>query len=95
MESLHFGVVWVRTGGVGQASVLADEVWHSQDTTHPTGVVTEEDTTKGGKGTDEVGPHGNGGLEARRVRRPRNDDGSYSSSRHDGGGMLVEGTLKR
>lgn len=95
MESLHFGVVWVRTGGVGQASVLADEVWHSQDTTHPTGVVTEEDTTKGGKGTDEVGPHGNGGLEAGRVRRPRNDDGSYSSSRHDGGGMLVEGTLKR
>lgn len=83
MESLFGGVVtW---GGVRQASVLADKVWHGQNTTHPACVVTEEDATKGSKGADEIGPHGDGGLEARRVRRPRDDDGSYSSSRHDGG----------
>ena len=83
MESLCGSVVtWI---GVRQARVLADEVWHGQNTTHPTGVVTEEDAAKGSKSTDEIGPHGDGGLEARRVRRPRNEDGSYSSSRHDGG----------
>lgn len=72
--------VWVR-----QASVLTDEVFHGQNATHPSGVVTEEDTTKGSKGTDEVGPYGDGGLEARRVSRAGDDNGCYSSSRHDGG----------
>ncbi len=83
MESF-FGSI-VTGGGVRKTGVLADEVWHSQDTTHPSSIIPEEDTTKGGKGTDEVGPHGDGGLEARRVRRPRDDNGCYSSSRHDGG----------
>ena len=76
------GITGVR---VRQAGVLTDEVRHGQDTTHPAGVVTEEDTTKGGEGTDKVGPQGDGGLEPRRVRRARDDYGCYSSSRHDGG----------
>ena len=83
MESL-FGSV-VTLGGVRQASVLADEVGHGQNTTHPARIITEEDATKGSKGADEIGPDGDGGLEARRVRRAGDDDGSYSSSRHDGG----------
>lgn len=83
MESLDSGsIIGVR---VRQASVLTDEVFHGQDTTHPASVVTEEDTTEGSEGTDEVGPHGDGGLEPRRVRRARNDNGCYTSSRHDGG----------
>ena len=83
VEGFYSGrVVGVR---VRHASVLTDEVWHCQDTTHPAGIITKEDTTKGSKGTDQVGSHGDGGLEARRVRRPRNDNGCYSSSRHDGG----------
>lgn len=83
MESLDSsGIIWV---GVRQAGVLTDEVLHGQNTTHPAGVVAEEDTTKGREGTDQVGPHSDGGLEARRVRRAGNDNGCYSSSRHDGG----------
>ena len=82
------GVVWVW---VRHASVLTDEVWHCQDTTHPAGIITKEDTAKGSKGTDQVGSHGDWGLEARRVRRPRNDNGCYSSSRHDGGDFDSKG----
>lgn len=83
MKSLDSsGIIWV---GVRQAGVLTDEVFHGQNTTHPAGVVAEEDTTKGREGTDQVGPHSDGGLEARRVRRAGNDNGCYSSSRHDGG----------
>lgn len=37
-------------------------------------VITEEDTTKGGKGTNEVGLDGDGSLDARDVGRP--DDGA-------------------
>ena len=76
--------VWVR-----QASVLTDEVFHGQNTAHPAGVITEEDTTKGSKGTDQVSSDGDGGLEARRVRRACDDDGCYSSSRHDGGDVSL------
>ena len=93
MESLDGSgvvLVWVR-----QASVLTDEVWHGQNTTHPTGVVTKEDTTKGSKGTDQVGSHGNGGFEAGCVGRAGNDNGCYSSARHDGGDVDGECTLKR
>ena len=78
------GVIWVIWVRVRQACVLADEVWHGQDTTHPASVITEEDAAKGSEGTDQVGSQGDGGFEVRRIRRPRNDDGSYSSSRHNG-----------
>lgn len=95
MESLFGSVV---VGGVlvrvRQAGILADEVWHGQNTTHPARVVTEEDTTKGGKGTDQVGPQGDGGLEPRRVRRARNDNVCYSSSRHDGGDVCLRVPLE-
>ena len=52
----------VRGVRVRQASVLTNEVFHGQNAAHPSGVVTEEDTTKGRKGADEVGPKGDGGL---------------------------------
>ena len=82
LEVRVVGGVFVR---VRDASVLTDKVWHCQDTTHPAGIITKEDTAKGSKGTDQVGSYGDRGLEARRVRRPRNDNGCYSSSRHNGG----------
>ena len=85
MEGFDGGVI---VGvGVGLAGILTDEVRHGQYTTHPARVIAEEDTTKGSKGANEIGAHGDGGLEARHVGRPRDDDGCSSSSRHDGGGV--------
>lgn len=79
MESLDSsGIRGVR---IRHASVLTDEVLHGQNTAHPAGVITEEDTTKGSEGTDQVCSYGDRGLKARRIRRACND---YSSSRHDG-----------
>lgn len=41
-----------------------------------TSVITEEDTTKGGKGADEVGLDGDGGLRAGDIGRTLNDNTS-------------------
>lgn len=83
MEGLDSSLI--RGVRIRHAGVLTNEVFHGQNTAHPAGVITEEDTTKGSKGTDQVGSYGDGGLEARRVRRARYDNRCYSSSRHDGG----------
>ena len=80
LDSSFIGGVRIRHAGV-----LTNEVFHGQHTAHPAGVITKEDTAKGSKGTDQVGSYGDGGFEARRVRRACNDKGGYSSSRHDGG----------
>ena len=40
-----------------------DEVLHAQDTGDVSGIITEEDTTKGSKGTHQVSPDGDGGLQ--------------------------------
>jgi hypothetical protein len=58
--------------------ILLDEVRHAEDTADVTRVITEEDTTKGGKGTHEIGLEGNWGLDALNVGRPRKD----RSTRH-------------
>lgn len=73
--------------GVVEASVLLDEVGHGEDTTHPTSVISEEDTSKGGEGDNEVGPHGDGRLDA--VDISRAGDGNNSSSRHGCRWMLL------
>lgn len=72
---------------VGQAGVLSDEVGHGKDTTHPSCVISEEDTTKGGEGDNEVCPHSDGGLDAIDIGRA--GDGNNSSTRHDCRWMLV------
>lgn len=66
--------------GVSLAGVLLDEVGHGKDATHPTSVISEEDTTKGREGDDEVGPDGDGRLDAIDIARPT--DGNNSSTRH-------------
>lgn len=66
--------------GIFVTSVLLDEVVHSQDTSHPTGIITEEDTSKSRKGDDEVGPKGHGGLDA--VDIGSAGDGNDASTRH-------------
>jgi len=72
-ELLLVGLV-LGGGDVGESilrifetGVETDEVWHSQDTTHPSGIITKEDTTEGGEGTHEVCLDGHGGLDTRGI----------------------------
>ena len=69
--------------GVFGASVLIDEVVHVQDTTHPTSVISEEDTTERCKSNDEVSPNGDGSLNAIDISRA--GDGDDTTSWHDCG----------
>ena len=64
-----------------QAGVLANEVRHGQNTTHPAGIITKEDAAKGRKGADEIGPKGDGGFDPRGVGRA--SDHGNPASRHD------------
>lgn len=64
-------------GGVRALDDL-DEVVHTVDTGDITGVVSEEDTTEGGKGAHHVGLHGNGSLHAGDITRTV----GYSTTRH-------------
>jgi hypothetical protein len=82
--------------GVFGASVLIDEVVHVKDTTHPTGIISEEDTTERCESNDEVGPKGDGSLNA--VYISRAGDGDDSTSWHDCGccdSRLIEGGVRR
>jgi hypothetical protein len=63
-------------GGVWEFLELVDEILHSQNTTHVTGIVAEEETSKGSEDTHEVGLDGDGGLNAGGIRR--GDDRSTS-----------------
>ena len=72
-------VVGVR---IGKTGVLADEVPHGQNASHPARVISKEDATKGGKSAHEIGLDGDGGLDTFSIGGPRDDHGS---SRHDGG----------
>ena len=60
-----------KIGGRGSSWIQAcqklDDVRHAHDTVDVSRIETEEDTTKSGKGTHEIGPGGDGGLDARRV----------------------------
>lgn len=66
--------------GVFGASVLVDEVVHTKHTTHPSSVISEEDTTESRKGDDEVGSNGDGRLDAIDVGRAVHGD--HTSTRH-------------
>ena len=69
-----FGGNLVAGSGIGEAGVLADEVFHAQDATHPAGVIAEEDAAKGGKGTDEICLDGDGGFDSTGVGGAGDDD---------------------
>lgn len=77
--------------GVLQAGVLPDEVFHAQDAGHPSGVITEENTTEGGKGTDQVSFGGDRRLDTRGIRRPGDDDWCRHGCRGGGGGTFSRG----
>lgn len=66
--------------GVFCASVLLDNIVHVQDTSNPTSIITEEDTSKGGEGDDEVGPHGDRGLDTTDIGRAGHGDNT--TTRH-------------
>ena len=59
----------------------ANEVWHSQNTSHPSSIVSEEDTSKCRERAHEIGLHGDWGLDATGVIRA-SDDASDFVSRH-------------
>jgi len=63
-------------GGVWEFLELMNEILHSQNTTHVTGIVAEEETSKGSEDTHEIGLDGDGGLNAGGIRR--GDDRSTS-----------------
>ena len=60
-------------GGVFQASVLANEVRHGENTTHPSSIVSEKDSTKGRESTHEVCLDGHGGLDTLGIARATDD----------------------
>lgn len=72
-EGVRGGVGTIDVAGVGHASVLADEVWHGENTTHPSGIISEKDATKGSKGTHEVCLKGHGGLDTLDLGRATDD----------------------
>lgn len=84
-------VVLTQLGGTDTLDGL-DEDLGAVDTVDVTGVVTEEDTTKGGEGAHEVGLPGDGGLNGLHVlgSTQRSDCGgggldALLVGRHDGG----------
>lgn len=58
-----------KVAGVVHAGVLANEVWHGENTSHPSSVVSEENTTKGGESTHEVCLQGHGCLDTLGIGR--------------------------
>ncbi|KFZ02513.1 hypothetical protein V500_00150 [Pseudogymnoascus sp. VKM F-4518 (FW-2643)] len=52
-EGVRFGIGAKDVDGVGHAGVLADEERHGEHTSHPSGIISEEDATKGREGTHE------------------------------------------
>lgn len=79
---IRVNVEWVVLAGDH-----ANEVWHSQNTSHPSSIVSEEDTSKCGESTHEVGLHGDRSLNAIGVIGA-SDDASDFVSRHCVGGVV-------
>lgn len=48
--------------GIFLSGILLNEVVHSKNTSHPTCIISEEDTAKGGESDDEVSSHGHWGF---------------------------------
>ena len=70
---LDYSGVWISSSRrIVETSVELDEVRHSQDTRHPSRIVSEKDTTERCKSTHEVGLDRHGRLNARRVGRTMN-----------------------
>lgn len=57
----------VRGNETNQAFKFLDEITHAHDTVNITGIITEKDTTKGGKGTHHISLEGDGCLHSRGV----------------------------
>lgn len=70
---------------VWEAGVLSDEVFHSQDTTHPAGIIAEEDTAESCKGAYQISSGGDGRFQTGGVGGTTDDNRGSSSSGHDGG----------
>jgi len=66
--------------GILFAGVLLDEVIHVEDTSHPTGIITKEDTTERCEGNEQVGAKGDRGFDAVDIGRARH--GHDTASRH-------------
>lgn len=77
VEMVNAGELDVR---VFSASVLLDEEVHVEDTSHPAGIITEEDTTEGCESNNQVGTDGDRSLNA--VDIGRAGHGDDSTSRH-------------
>jgi hypothetical protein len=77
--------------GVRFIGVHLDEEGHAEDTPHPTSVVSEENTTKGGEDTHEVGLHRHRSLNPRRIGRSEHNSTSGHRGRIRGGGVSGKG----
>jgi len=68
--------IWSR---VWSSRILVNIVLHSHDSSHPSRVVSEEDTTKCSESAHEVGLQGNGSFDTRGIGRTMD----HTSSSHD------------
>lgn len=66
---------------------LLDEVVHSHNTVDISRVISKEDTSKSSKGTHEIGPEGDGGLDTPRVSRRHHD----TTTGHDDSSRVMNG----
>ena len=64
-----------------KTSVETNEPWRGQDTSHPAGIITKEDTSKCSESTHEIGAHRHRRLNTLEVARAM-DDGGYCPTRH-------------
>jgi hypothetical protein len=55
--------VWIYDVWVFSSSVLLDEVVHVEHTTHPTSIISKEDTSKCSECNDQIGPNGDRSLD--------------------------------
>lgn len=59
-------------------SVLVNVVVHAHNTSHPSSIITKEDTTKCGESAHEIGLESDGRLDTLGIGGP----GEYSTSSH-------------
>lgn len=75
------GSIWSKSNvRVVVASVLLDEEVHVQDTSHPAGIIAEEDATESCESNNQVSADGDWGLDAIDIGRA--GDGDSTTTRH-------------